>query len=78
MVYYHRIGTSQCIVCPPFPSCPSFDTPALAEDILVHEDRENPEWIFGAEVTEDGKYVALYIMRDTSRVSPKPFEDCIQ
>ncbi|KAF8629610.1 hypothetical protein AX15_003351 [Amanita polypyramis BW_CC] len=38
-----------------------------SEDILVHEDKENPDWVFGAEVTEDGKYVALYIMKDTSR-----------
>ncbi|KAF8727171.1 hypothetical protein AX14_007539 [Amanita brunnescens Koide BX004] len=38
-----------------------------SDDILVHEDRENPEWIFGAEVTEDGKYVALYTMRGTAR-----------
>ena len=38
------------------------------DDILVHEDGENPEWMFGAEVTEDGNYVALYTMRDTSRV----------
>ncbi|KAF8351067.1 prolyl oligopeptidase [Amanita rubescens] len=38
-----------------------------SEDILVHEDNENPEWMFGAEVTEDGKYVALYTMKDTSR-----------
>ncbi|KIL67398.1 hypothetical protein M378DRAFT_74086 [Amanita muscaria Koide BX008] len=37
------------------------------DDILVHEDKENPEWMFGAEVTEDGNYVALYTMKDTSR-----------
>nr|E2JFG1.1 RecName: Full=Prolyl oligopeptidase A [Amanita bisporigera]ADN19204.1 prolyl oligopeptidase [Amanita bisporigera] len=38
-----------------------------SDDILVHEDQEHPDWVFGAEVTEDGKYVALYTMKDTSR-----------
>jgi prolyl oligopeptidase len=38
------------------------------DDILVHEDGENPDRMFGAEVTEDGNYVALYTMKDTSRV----------
>jgi prolyl oligopeptidase len=62
----------------PFPLYHSFNTPVLADDILVHEDRENPEWIFGAEVTEDGKYVALYTMRGTARVSFKPYDNPIQ
>jgi prolyl oligopeptidase len=75
MIYYHRIGTSQCIIPLPFSSHSLFKTLILAEDILVHEDKENPEWMFGAEVTEDGKYVALYTMKDTSRVSPEPLDD---
>jgi hypothetical protein len=63
---------------PPLLFTPPFMTLILAEDILVHEDKENPEWMFGAEVTEDGKYVALYTMKDTSRVSPEPLDDYIQ
>ncbi|KAL5557782.1 hypothetical protein UlMin_033993 [Ulmus minor] len=32
-----------------------------SEDILCWKDRENPKYMFGASVTEDGKYVLLYI-----------------
>ncbi|KAG8809530.1 hypothetical protein FRC17_003398 [Serendipita sp. 399] len=38
-----------------------------SEDVLVWKDDENPEWLFGAQVTEDGKYMAMYISKDTSR-----------
>ncbi|KAF8631993.1 hypothetical protein AX17_004938 [Amanita inopinata Kibby_2008] len=38
-----------------------------SEDILVHLDKENPEWLFGAEVTDDGNFLALYTMKDTAR-----------
>ncbi|KAL0016875.1 hypothetical protein SO802_003944 [Lithocarpus litseifolius] len=32
-----------------------------SEDILCWRDPENPKYLFGASVTEDGKYVLLYI-----------------
>ncbi|XP_050222080.1 uncharacterized protein LOC126672174 [Mercurialis annua] len=32
-----------------------------SEDILCWKDRENPKYMFGASVTDDGKYVLLYI-----------------
>ncbi|TFL05465.1 prolyl oligopeptidase [Pterulicium gracile] len=39
-----------------------------SEDILVHKSDENPQWMWGAEVSEvDGKYLILYPSRDTSR-----------
>ncbi|KAI0318097.1 prolyl oligopeptidase [Amylostereum chailletii] len=39
-----------------------------SEDILVMKNAEEPEWMWSADVTEDGgKYVALYISRDTAR-----------
>lgn len=39
-----------------------------SEDILVHQDESNPEWFFGAEVSdEDGRYLIVSISRDTSR-----------
>ncbi|KAG8840264.1 hypothetical protein FRB91_006361, partial [Serendipita sp. 411] len=38
-----------------------------SEDVLVWKDDENPEWLFGAQATEDGKYIALYTHKDTSR-----------
>lgn len=39
-----------------------------SEDILVMKSDENPEWMFSTEVSEmDGKYLSLYINRDTAR-----------
>ncbi|GLJ04787.1 hypothetical protein SUGI_0003280 [Cryptomeria japonica] len=32
-----------------------------SEDILCWKDPENPEWLVGADVSEDGKYILLYI-----------------
>lgn len=44
------------------------------EDVLVHKDEDNPEWLWGVQVTElDGKYLALYTFRDTARVWFIPF-----
>lgn len=48
--------------------CIKADIPDSAEDILVHSDKENPEWMWGVDITEDGKYLILYVMKDTSRV----------
>jgi hypothetical protein len=68
MIYYHRIGTTQG----------EFDaiymrneTPLtkLVEDILVMKDDENPEWMWGVEISEvDGRYLMLYTSKDTDRV----------
>ena len=38
-----------------------------AEDIIVHQDKENPEWIFGTDASEDGRYLYLYQYKDTSK-----------
>ena len=41
-----------------------------AEDVLIWKDDANPEWQFGVQISEsDGKHLALYISRDTARVS---------
>lgn len=32
-----------------------------SEDMLIHEDPENPEWGFGPTVTEDGKYLVITV-----------------
>lgn len=40
----------------------------IADDILVHKDKDHPTWMFGITVTEDEKYLVLYTSRDTSRV----------
>ncbi|KAA1465945.1 prolyl oligopeptidase [Dentipellis sp. KUC8613] len=38
-----------------------------SEDILVTNDPDHREWLYGAETTEDGRWLALYITKDTSR-----------
>ncbi|PSS31987.1 hypothetical protein PHLCEN_2v2229 [Hermanssonia centrifuga] len=39
-----------------------------SEDILVYKDHTEPEWFFGAEVSEtDGKYLIMSVSKDTSR-----------
>ncbi|KAJ3476870.1 hypothetical protein NLI96_g10855 [Meripilus lineatus] len=39
-----------------------------SEDVLVLKDPSNPEWMWGAEISEvDGRYLLVTISRDTSR-----------
>lgn len=39
-------------------------------DILVMKSDEEPNYMWGAQVTSpDGRYLALYVSRDTARVS---------
>ncbi|KAM0746501.1 hypothetical protein T439DRAFT_344226 [Meredithblackwellia eburnea MCA 4105] len=38
-----------------------------AEDVLVLEDPEHPEWMFSASGTEDGRYIVLSTSKDTGR-----------
>lgn len=38
-----------------------------SEDILVMINPENPEWMWSAQVSLDGRYLELYITKDTSR-----------
>src|SRR5712672_3436370 len=41
----------------------------VAEDILVMKNPDQPEWLWGAAISEvDGRWLELYISRDTSRV----------
>ena len=40
-----------------------------AEDILVIKNSDQPEWLWGAGISEvDGRWLELYISRDSSRV----------
>lgn len=49
------------------------ETLSIAEDILVMKDASNRDWMWGTQVSEvDGKYVALYVNKDTSRVRTRP------
>lgn len=48
---------------------PSYILLPTAEDILVYKDESEPEWFWGADVTEDdGRYLMMSISKDTSRV----------
>ncbi|KAG5649915.1 hypothetical protein H0H81_001511 [Sphagnurus paluster] len=38
-----------------------------SEDILIYRDETNPEWMWSVDITEDGKYIVLYTMKDSSR-----------
>ncbi|KAF4574478.1 hypothetical protein EYR36_005813 [Pleurotus pulmonarius] len=43
------------------------DTPQ-SEDILVHKDDANPEWMWSVDVSDqDGRYLTMYVVKDTSR-----------
>jgi prolyl oligopeptidase family protein len=41
---------------------------SLGDDILVYQDKENPQWMFSVDVAEDGKYLVMYISKDCSKV----------
>jgi hypothetical protein len=41
---------------------------SLAEDVLIYQDKVNRDWMFSVEITEDGKYLCFYVMKDSSRV----------
>lgn len=70
MLYYHRVGTPQCqfilTLCFSWILTICVQT---AEDVLVMKDASNRDWMWGTQVTElDGRYVALHVNKDTSRV----------
>lgn len=66
MVYYHRLGTQQCKLVMVYleKNWPLH----LADDVLIHSDKTNPEWMWGVDITDDGKYIILYTSKDSSRV----------
>ncbi|KAF8169488.1 prolyl oligopeptidase [Pholiota molesta] len=38
-----------------------------SEDVLIYQDKENPEYMFHVEISEDEQYIFLYILKDSSR-----------
>ncbi|MCH7547293.1 MAG: S9 family peptidase, partial [Planctomycetes bacterium] len=36
-----------------------------SEDVLVYQRRDEPDWMFGAEVTEDGRYLIISVSKGT-------------
>ena len=45
----------------------------VAEDELVMENPDQPEWLWGAAVSVDGRWLELSVSRDTSRVCLSTF-----
>lgn len=67
MLYYHRVGTVQG--SGHGTNLLTFSAYLmLDEDILIHKDSNNPEWMWGIDATKDGKYLVLTVSRDTARV----------
>ena len=51
-------------------SSPYADLLSLAEDILVHADSKNPDWMFFTGISSrDGRYLMMSTSKDTTRVS---------
>ncbi|KDR74502.1 hypothetical protein GALMADRAFT_70906 [Galerina marginata CBS 339.88] len=38
-----------------------------SEDTLIYQDKEHRDWMFSIDVTDDGNYLLLYILKDSSR-----------
>lgn len=73
MLYYHRVGTpqSKCyhyvvlqwLIC----------SDAVGDDVLILENKDEPDWQWDTAISEvDGRYLELYISKDTSRASTSP------
>ncbi len=39
---------------------------AQSEDVLIYEDKNHPEWGFGAQVTDDNEFLIIYVTESTS------------
>lgn len=39
---------------------------------MVYYNKDEPQWMYGIEVTDDDKYIILTVVQDTSRVSTTP------
>ena len=66
MVCYHKVGTHQGWDHVGF-SLSRLWFSNLEEDIILHQDKENPHWMFGVDASEDGNYIYLYTYKDTSK-----------
>jgi prolyl oligopeptidase len=73
-LYYHKLGTSQGRFSfsesqPNLLYSPDGNFLCLDDDILVMKDDDHPNYMWGTQVTSpDGRYLILYVSRDTARV----------
>lgn len=49
-----------------------------SEDILVYHRPDQKEWMFGGEVTEDGRFLVIYVSRSTERKNLIFYQDLSQ
>lgn len=45
------------------------------DDVLIYKDDSEPDWMFDAEVTNDGKYLLICTRRDTNRINLAQYAD---
>ncbi len=49
-----------------------------SEDVLVYHRPDQKEWMFGGEVTEDGRFLVIYVSRSTERKNLIFYQDLSQ
>ena len=47
-------------------------------DVLVYQRPDQPEWIFGAQVTEDGRYLVIDVWKDTDNKNQVVIKDLLE
>ena len=46
-----------------------------AEDVLIYKDETQPEWMFDAEVTNDGKFLLICKAKDCDHINLLSYVD---
>ena len=46
-----------------------------ADDLLIHEQKDQPDWMFGAQVSDDGHYLVISVARSTETKNLVLFRD---
>ena len=46
-----------------------------ADDLLIHEQKDQPDWMFGAQVSDDGHYLVINVERSTETKNLVLFRD---
>jgi len=48
------------------------------DDLLIHEQKDQPEWMFGAQVSDDGRYLIVSVSRSTEPKNLVLYRDLAQ
>ena len=46
-----------------------------SEDLLIHEQKDQPDWLFSAQVSDDGRYIVISVARSTEPKNLVLFRD---